>query len=291
MIDASGLRSGTPLSLKFSGHLPKFERPPVVETVLGVQFHPLPNFTNGHLGLFWKRLGSDWPFAADVLALEPQFEQFADPQSWVQAGILFKVSQEVGSRLQIRNKDHDRMIQVQNGRLFYNWLGQGGGNYAGYKIVRPAFNQALKELERFLVEELKGDVQPNQWEVTYVNHLPKGTVWNSLEDCAELFRMRPLLQGGPSGTLLEDFGGEWHYEIPPKRGRLHVQLKHGKLPNPGGSEGILLTLTARGPIGEVKEQGSDLDTGLNLGHEVIVRAFYDLTAETAHEFWGLKHAT
>ena len=34
--------------------LPDYERPPVVETVLGVQFDSLPKFTNAHLGTFWE---------------------------------------------------------------------------------------------------------------------------------------------------------------------------------------------------------------------------------------------
>ena len=30
------------------------------------------------------------------------------------------------SRMQLRNQDQDRMIQVQNGRVIYNWLGNNG---------------------------------------------------------------------------------------------------------------------------------------------------------------------
>ena len=34
--------------------LPKFDSPPVIETVLGVQFTPLANFTGALAGSFWK---------------------------------------------------------------------------------------------------------------------------------------------------------------------------------------------------------------------------------------------
>ena len=47
-----------------------FERPPVVETVLGVQFKRLPGLTNAHLASFWRELGSDWPEIDFVPALE-----------------------------------------------------------------------------------------------------------------------------------------------------------------------------------------------------------------------------
>jgi len=277
------------LNPKASDNLPKFERPPLIETVLGVQFQPLPGLGNAHLGVFWKRLGPDWPFVADVPPLEPQFERFAESETWAGIGIHLKLSQDMSSRLQIRNAAQDRMIQVQNGRFHYNWLGQSGGKYPHYREVRQAFHRALDEFSRFLAEELRAGLQPNQWEMTYVNHLPKGTVWNELEDCAELFRTRPLLQSGLGGTRLESFGGEWRYEIPPQKGRLHVQLKHGRLASPQGREVLILTLTARGPIGNNEGQGLDLEKGLDLGHEVVVRAFYEMTSEAAHQFWGLIH--
>ena len=42
---------------------------------------------------------------------------------------------------------------------------------------------ALFEKFRTFVREMRlGDLRLNQWEVTYVNHLPKGTVWNSPAD-------------------------------------------------------------------------------------------------------------
>ena len=33
---------------------PDYEHPPVVETVIGVQFDSLPELRNAHLGAFWK---------------------------------------------------------------------------------------------------------------------------------------------------------------------------------------------------------------------------------------------
>jgi len=45
--------------------LPDYVNPPVVETILGVQFERLPAFKNAHLGAFWKTLDTrEW---ADVL--------------------------------------------------------------------------------------------------------------------------------------------------------------------------------------------------------------------------------
>ncbi|NQT38585.1 MAG: TIGR04255 family protein, partial [Planctomycetes bacterium] len=170
-----------------SQHLPKFRNPPVVETVLGVQFDPLPKFGNAHLGAFWKRLDGDWPDVSDMPSLEPEFERFGEGKGWLAAGLKLKLSQSPESRLQIRNGSNDRMIQVQNGRLHYNWLGHEGKPYPSFEQVEPDFQRALAAFRQFLAQESLGELQPNQWEVTYVNHIPKGSVWNDPHDWVGLF--------------------------------------------------------------------------------------------------------
>jgi uncharacterized protein (TIGR04255 family) len=275
------------LSKNNSETLKKFARPPLVETVLGVQFQPLPGFSNAHLGVFWKRLGQEWPSLSDAPSLEPQFERFAGTEAWAKWGVQLKLTQDVGSRLQITSASQDRMIQVQNGRFHYNWLGQSGARYPHYNELRRAFVHELSNFQKFLAEELQAELQPNQWEVTYVNHLPKETVWKRLDDSADVFRKGASLSAGIQGLPLVDLAGEWHYEIPPQQGRLHVELKHGRLASADAPELLILTLTARGPIGDREEEGLDLDKGLDLGHKVIVQAFSELTTEAAHSFWGV----
>jgi hypothetical protein len=94
------------------GPLPDYETPPVVETVLGVQFERLPGFKNGHLGAFWKSLPrGEWPTVSDAPPLEPQFERFEPSARWVR-GLHIQLTQDPTSRLQIKNQAGDRMIQI-----------------------------------------------------------------------------------------------------------------------------------------------------------------------------------
>lgn len=273
--------------------LPKFQNPPVVEMVLGVQFDLLAGFGNAHLGAFWQSLGEDWRKVIDAPSIEPQFERFGEATRWRPAGVQLKFSQELHTRLQIRNVAADRMIQVQNGRLHYNWMGLGGGQYPQYDTVRPEFDRAVGKFCQFLASESLGEWQPNQWEVTYLNHIPKGTVWETPEEWVQLFPSLAVLPFRPSGVRLESLGGEWHYEIEPQQGRLHVNVSHGRVKRPGQDkddstqEMIILNLTARGPLPVGSDDKPDLDAGLRIGHETIVRAFKDLTSEKAHEYWGL----
>ncbi len=268
--------------------LPSFDRPPVIETVLGVQFDPIPKLTNAHLGAFWMTLGDEWPHVADAPKLDRVEERFGAEQAWG-ALIGLKLTQDPSSRVQIRNKDEDRMIQVQNGRLHYNWLGLHGGPYPRYKNVRPAFDKIWDQFKQFLESRSLDAPKPNQWEVTYVNSMPKGTVWKDPLDWGKLL---PGLGGpaiSPNGVALESFGGEWHFEIPPQRGRLHVKVHPGKQGGPDGDEILRMDLTARGPVSE-NGGGASLDAGLELGHRTIVNAFVDLTSRDAHDYWRLQNA-
>lgn len=275
--------------------LPEFERPPVVETVLGVQFEPLPDFRNAHLGIFWSFLNSEdvrstlgraWPHSIDAPRLDPQHERFGGEKPWRRFGFELKVSQDPSVRIQIQDADRNRMIQLQNGRLHYNWLGHEGGGYPRYHEIRPEFDKVLKQFEHFLNDHKLGKLQPDQWEVTYVNHIPRGTVWEKPRDWQEVFRQLPSVIDGPESVDLESCAGEWHFEIKPQLGRLHIQLGHGQSSVKSGEDLLRLTLTARGPIGGTERNG--LDLGLDLGRRIIVTTFKAVTSESAHEHWGLK---
>ena len=174
------------------------------------------------------------------------------------------------------------MVQIQNGRLDYNWL--GGGVYERYKNVRPGFDKMLHSFQEFIASGGLGEIQPNQWEITYVNHILKGTVWNEPCDWASLLVKAPGPSLDSQDLKMGGLGGQWHFEIVPQRGRLHVQLQHGRIGSENGDEALVLKLTARGPIGG--EGGvENLDEGLNLGHDIIVTSFRDMTSKHAHEYW------
>jgi len=268
--------------------LPKFRNPPVVETVLGVQFKPLPRFGNWHLGAFYAGLDREvWPEVTEAPPLRLQHETFGE-QAIVEPGFRLEMVPQAPLRLKIRDRDGVRMIQVQNGRLHYNWLNwlttEQERQYPTYPKVRPEFDEAWLRFREFLDHERVGPVITDQWEVTYLNHIPKETVWNTAEDWSFLF---PQLLGAADklqAATLENASGDWRFEIEPRRGRLHVELRQGLKPGGDRREILVLKLTARGPI---EEGGLSLDDGLNLGRETIVKSFKEITSEKAHEYWEL----
>src|SRR5579872_6141104 len=74
--------------------LPKFDAPPVVETLISVQFNPLPNFTAAMTGWFWKSYLDDaglgkWTKTQEAPPLQDQFEQFGPDGGWAIQGLQF----------------------------------------------------------------------------------------------------------------------------------------------------------------------------------------------------------
>jgi len=274
------------------GPLPNYERPPVIETVLGVQFDRLPRFKNAHLGGFWKTLSQEeWPTVTDAPALPTQVERFDAGAQWA-AGLRLQLTGDPSCRLRISNDKGDRMIQLQNNRLHFNWLGQGRQDYPRYPKVRKGFVSVLDRFTRFIIDEDLGEFRPDQWEVTYVNQIPQGTVWTTPADWG-FFRPLagvPTVEGVIEG---ESFSGQWHFVIPGQRGRLHIAWEHGKGQREGKDESppefVRLTLTARGAITGKADGTRPILDGLNLGHETIVRSFGTLMSNDANAYWGLKH--
>jgi uncharacterized protein (TIGR04255 family) len=255
-----------------------------VETALSVQFNPIEGLGNAHFGLFWSRLRQEFPQASEAEPLPPQFELFGDSLMKRPRVPTFRVVPAEGaSRTQLVSADGHEMIQVQNGRLVYNWRRQSNGQYPRWHQIAPRFRWAMRELKSFLEAEGLPTIQPNQWEVTYVNHLLRGQDWHSARDWPALV---PGVIGSPELQMMtsEYVECNWRLALPDKRGRLHIELFQGYLGQDSASQELLvLQLTARGGI---DKNTDDISIGLEMGHESIVRSFAGVTGPDAHIKWG-----
>ncbi len=263
--------------------LPSYRDPPVVETALSVQFKPVKGLRNAHLGLFWQQSRDSFPTVNDAEPIESQEETFGGHRQRL-PHFRFATGHQ-GARLQMEARDGHMMIQLQNGRLVYNWRSLDDGLYPRWDRVLREFLRALARFSGFLEAEGLPSIVPIQWEVTYVNRFVRGREW---QENAEWTDVVPGLIGTASRlrtASLETVSTNWHFVLPERVGRLHVDLTHGFAgPEDEAEEFLILQLTARGGIDE--EKGHDLNWGLNTGRKAIVRSFSEITGKGVQTLWG-----
>lgn len=266
-----------------SNKLSRFQAPPVVETAIGVQFEPLVGFTNAHSGWFWKKyLDQTWTKVQQAVALPDQFERFGEDRKWGPLHSIKLVQAAEPDRTQFMTSDDERMIQIQASRFHHNWRKQNA-DYPSHENLLNEFNARFSDFKKFATDAGLGAIQPNQWEITYVNQILRGNLWNTFADWKNIFPWFNVPSDRFNDQQFDGFAGEWHLTIGDNCGRLHVSLRHARVQNNEMPETILLQLTARGPIDATINRS--LCDGLAIGHRAIVASFENMTSSPAHAAW------
>lgn len=264
--------------------LPDFAFPPVVETVLSVQFEPLVDFRAAHFGLLWDRIRDRFPKTEERAELVPVIERF--PSTTLPGvGIRLEPLENVPlPRVWFANADGTELVQVQRDRFIKNWRKTGDGDrYPRYEAVKARFDADFLAFQEFLREQGLGEVQVNQCEVTYVNHILPGPNWAEHGQADQVFSCWRMPEGDFPGGL-EEVSFQASFVIPGEdgapAGRLHAHA-HPALRSADHGKIFVLNLTARGQIGE----GTAFH---DTGRAAIVRSFRALTTPAMHAAWGLQ---
>jgi uncharacterized protein (TIGR04255 family) len=150
------------------------------------------------------------------------------------------------------------------------------------------FNAQVRTFSEFLTKNELGEIEPLQYELTYVNHIPQGDCWNSATDLSQLFVA--FNNRVCNGQFLPDVEGlDWTttFGLPNDNGRLYVQLRTAVKSDDQQKKLLQLNLTGRG-IGQFQKV-ADMNSWFDIAHESIVRGFADLTTEKAQkEMWRRK---
>ena len=263
---------------------PEFENPPVIETVLSVQFDVVPLLSTVHYGLFWQRLRDRFPVTQDYPSLPSAIEEQKDsplvPKMRFEAIDSFSPQ-----RLWMLNEKNTEMIQVQNDRFIKNWRRIDGNEYPRYAAsIKPAFERDFKEFKRFIADERLGEIRIIQCEVTYVNHIIVGEGWNDLAEIDKVFVNMNQTDTNGFPERAEDYAWRSRYPILGSKkewtGRLHVDVQPATSIKDNKAM-YVMTLTARGMC------GNNFDF-FDIGHESIVKSFKNLTTPNMHKIWEEK---
>jgi uncharacterized protein (TIGR04255 family) len=255
--------------------LPDFENPPIIETVLGVQFTPLPNFSIPHYGLYWEKIKKGYK----------QFEVHPPIAGTLEEVINLTPGQNF--RCWFIDESQNNLIQVQKDRFILNWRKVTGDEaYPHYEKIRPKFEQEWRRFFLKLEAEGIGTPEVNQCEVTYVNHVEFD---KELTGSGELKRFLASWSGESSGDFLpkvDKVSLNTSYVMREKKGKLRISIKP-VIRGRDGMEVLQLDVSATGR--PTSSKTPDILDWLDLGREWVVKGFADFTTPEMHRKWRRKN--
>ena len=268
--------------------LPEYERPPVVEVALAIEFDQAVGFRSLDLG----RLAAAWEDSLPRADERPVLPRMGPPDDDLVDDLvdaLFDVEESVvPPRLWLQNDIGDQVVQIQRDRLVVNWRKEGSGGYPRYKFVRDRLRDAWDRLVS-VCEDLGYDEPiPSLCEIQYINHISTEQGWNSPRDTERLIIPWQSIEDNehiPSDHLCQF---SLHCHFPEDReGWLNVDGWTTSVP-PADDSGtqmmMVLNLTSRGHA-----LSQDFDSAiafLDVAHVWIVQGFTAITSPEAHITWG-----
>ncbi|NUQ45985.1 MAG: TIGR04255 family protein [Phycisphaerae bacterium] len=246
----------------------------MVEVVCGVQFRPLEGMLAPHLGVLWDRIRTEYPTCQEVAPLAPAIEHFDDS-----ASMELAISETPPlPRIWFIRRDETGVIQVQRDRFLHNWRKMSGTDpYPRYANVVRQFRAHLGVFDSFVADCAWRPIEPLQYELTYVNHVP---ISGGFESLGHVGNVLPDLswRDGAGRFLPVPERVNWHssFLLPNNAGRLHVIVRN-TVRRDEHQPILLLELTARGFATD--KSRNEMWKWFDVAHEWIVRGFADLTDE------------
>jgi uncharacterized protein (TIGR04255 family) len=124
--------------------LPDFEKPPAVETALGVRFAPISGWNVFHYGLLLQEFREDYPVQELRPPIGDVMIQIPPPDTDF-AGMPV--------RCWFINEQSTELVQIQNDCFIRNWRKtESSPDYLHYEFTRPRFERDWVKFKRFLAK-------------------------------------------------------------------------------------------------------------------------------------------
>jgi len=237
-----------------------------------MRIRPADGLRIPHIGLLWDKLRADYPILQHAPPLpSPKGEMLVDTVTGLPL-----------PRVWFINASDDQLVQFQNDRFYFNWR-QRKSEYPRYEHVISNFEIVFSAVKDLFDEFDLGKLEPIKYELSYVNHIPVGIEWSTIDDLSGIFsdfiwnKQTKCFLPTPKQV-------NWAAEFPfaEQKGHLTVSLKQATR-----IEDELTVL-----VYELKAIGFDNDdvvrNWFDLAHEWIVRGFTDLTTDKMHKIWEIE---
>ena len=259
--------------------LPEFGQPPLTEVVCGLQFQALALRTV-HLGDFWQTMRDRYPSFEDHAPLANIFD---DSDRGVRVEQDYFLDMPPLRRVFFVDETKNFLLQLGASRFLANWRKLNDSDaYPRFDATYVRLREGWDKFREYSSRSELGAIRLNQYELTYINHIPDEMSGSDHANELFTFVRWPQLSVDVFEPNLR--GTQLRFQIPFKkaRGSLSVALQRGERV-PDGRHVFILELTARG---SAAEDGADRDGWFAFAHEAIVQTFASLTTTKAHEHWG-----
>ena len=252
----------------------KYENPPIDEIVCGILFDSITELRAGHLGILWQKFRSDFPGIEDQNLLDPVSEK-----DWSNR-VIFPLP-----RVWFVHKDENELIQVQFNRFVHNWRKRRPDDkYPGYETVITNFEKYLSCFQEFLAEEKLGDLVPNRYEITYIDHILENEGWETISDLEKVFpNFISLKNQNMLSTDIREINAQMVFGLPNDFGQLQLSIRNARrISDDRHLLRIEFTALSNQPYKPMRGW-------FDLAHEAIFNLFSNLISdEIQKQFWRRK---
>lgn len=269
---------------QFSSMLPEYDNPPVVEVIFAVSWRSLPLSVVDLSRFGLEHLGDEFPNRQEQPPMHMPRESFDDAVQALAPSLTF-LEGTPPMRLLFQSNDKTRLVQLQRDWLACNWQrASNDDSYPRYESIEGFFLDTWDKFLEFQGNNNETEIVVNQCELTYVNHITPGNLWERHGQVSDVIRL-----AGIAGDFLpepEDAQLAFRYRIRHEDrdiGRLHVQVQPA-FRREDLSPLIQLNMIARGTPIEPGREG--MVSFFQLAHKWIVNGFAATTTDLAQrDLW------
>ena len=183
------------------------------------------------------------------------------------------------------HRNENELIQVQRNWFLHNWRKmRPDDEYPGYEKIFGNFENYLSHFQAFLAEENLGALVPRQYELTYIDLIPRAQGWENPKDLAKVF---PNLLSGTGQSILLDnvIGINWQtiLGLPNGLGQLMLLIRNAQ------------RLSDNQPLLQIEFKAlsnrpyQPMQVWFQTAHNTITQLFSNLVSDEIQEkLWGRK---
>jgi uncharacterized protein (TIGR04255 family) len=264
-------------------HLPDFDEPPLIEVAMSVQFTTPPNYRHIYAGEVRALFDDCFSEVQEQPYIPPVFEVFGGPIHAPNFQINFSTSAMLPVRYWFTHPGKAEIIQFQPDRFIHNWrkMDDRAPQYPRFDQIAASYIKDLERLDALYKSKGWGSIQPNQCELTYVNHML--LVDGAGKPLSKTFYLKNVDMA--LGDEIAEFGIKAQAIMKNAEGKPAGRLFIDAMTtaDAGGRPLVVLTLVARGaPAQATISSAFDF---LSSARDTIVTTFAQITTDAAHQLW------